>query len=803
MEHATLEVEDRDKTSLLESIALYFIVGVMFLLPIFFIPSLSIPFSFTKSLLIFVSVLSAFFLFLISRLKQGEIALPKNSVALAAWALPAAYLISAIFSGNSGVSYLGQGFEIDTFGFITIMVLMLSLVPLLLKTKGSVFKIHIAIVLSLVILALFQGLRLIFGTDFLSFGIFTTSTANLLGKWNDLGIFFGLTTILSLITLEGLPLNKLSRLILYIILAISLLFLSVVNFFPVWITAGLFALGMFVYNFSKRKFKLGADEKENIQSRLREKGTMITSLIILIISIVFIIWGSTVSGYTSSFFNVSQIEARPSWQSTIDITKKTYDDNLLFGSGPNTFVNQWTLYKPQSINNTLFWNIDFNSGVGFVPTSFATTGILGGVAWIAFFIFFIYSGFKNLIVSAVEDRASYYLSLSLFLGSIYLWVFTIIYIPNVVIVTLAFLLTGMYIASLRHIGGSSSVDTEIQFSSNPRLGFIAVLILTILLLVSAVSLYIVGRQYYSAVLFQKALISANVEGNLDEAQINIRKAISLGKNDRYYRLAAEINLARINVLIRDTDQPIEERRERFQTFLAEAISNVQNAISINGKNYQNWSMLGKVYGAVVPLGVEGAYESAKHSYDEALSLSPNNPLIFLTLARLELARDPNNIDGAKEFINKSLEKKNNYTEAIFLLSQLQIQAGNIESAIKSVEAATVLEPNNPVFFFQLGLLQSNAGDNEKAIAALERAVELNAQYSNARYFLGLSYFRVGRVSEAIGQFTIVSDLNPDNEDVKTILNNLQAGNDPFAPQGTPPSVPPPSLQIETLPIEGE
>jgi tetratricopeptide (TPR) repeat protein len=93
-------------------------------------------------------------------------------------------------------------------------------------------------------------------------------------------------------------------------------------------------------------------------------------------------------------------------------------------------------------------------------------------------------------------------------------------------------------------------------------------------------------------------------------------------------------------------------------------------------------------------------------------------------------------------------------------------------------------------------LQSNIGENEKATVALERAVELNPQYSNARYFLGLSYFRVGRISEAIEQFTIVSNLNPDNEDVKTILNNLNLGENPFSPAEMP-------QQIDILPIEGE
>ena len=794
MEYATLSVEDKDKVPLFENIALYFIVGVMFLLPIFFIPSLSVPFSFTKSLLIFVSILVAFFLFLISKLKRGEIVLPVNGIALVAWALPAVYLISALFSGNSGVSFLGQGFEIDTFGFIAVMVLMLSLVPLLLKTRESVFRIHIALVLSLIILILFQGSRLIFGPDFLSFGIFTSETSNLLGKWNDLGIFLGLTTILSLITLEGLPLNKLSRLIIYIILGISVLFLVIINFLPVWIIVGLFSLSLFVYGFSKRKFKFGnikQSDEQNLQTTNSGKA-LIPSIVVLIVALVFIIGGSSVGGFMSSAFNVSQIEARPSWQSTIDISKQTYSENPLFGSGPNTFGSQWSLFKPQSINNTLFWNIDFDSGVGLVPTSFTTTGVLGGVAWIAFFVFLLYSGFKNLIVSAIDDKASYYLTLSLFLGALYLWVFTVIYIPNVVIVTLAFLLTGMYIASLRHRPGTI-IEKEIQFASNPRVGFISILALTILLIISAVSLYMVGGQYVSAVAFQSSLVAANVDGDIDKAEKKVESAIRLGNNDRYYRFAAEINLARINQVISDTERDIEERRTDFQTILGSAISNVQKAIEVDNKNYQNWSMLGRVYGSVVPLGVEGAYESAQNSYAEALKLNPHNPEIFLTLARLELAKDANNIEGAKQFIGAALDKKNNYTEAIFLLSQLQIQEGNIQNAITSVEAVVVIEPNNPVFLFQLGLLQANVGDQGKAIAALERAVALNPQYSNARYFLGLNYFQTGKKAEAAEQFTVVSGLNPDNEEVKAILDSILAGEDPFATGGT----------TDTLPIGGE
>jgi tetratricopeptide (TPR) repeat protein len=54
-------------------------------------------------------------------------------------------------------------------------------------------------------------------------------------------------------------------------------------------------------------------------------------------------------------------------------------------------------------------------------------------------------------------------------------------------------------------------------------------------------------------------------------------------------------------------------------------------------------------------------------------------------------------------------------------------------------------------------------------------VKLAENYSNAMYFLGLTYDKLGDKQKALEQFQKVSDLNPDNADVKKIVSNLQAG----------------------------
>jgi hypothetical protein len=116
-----------------------------------------------------------------------------------------------------------------------------------------------------------------------------------------------------------------------------------------------------------------------------------------------------------------------------------YNANPIFGSGPGTFVQDWSLYRPRELNNTIFWNSDFDTGIGFIPTSFITTGAVGAIAWIVFLALFLMTGFRTLVIRSKEDEIVSFLSLSSFLGALYLWTIAIFQTPTPVLLSLAFL----------------------------------------------------------------------------------------------------------------------------------------------------------------------------------------------------------------------------------------------------------------------------------------------------------------------------------------------------------------------------
>jgi len=748
-----------------------------FLLPLFFFPYLNLTVELGKGIFVAVVAVLGMILWLVARLKDAQFIIPRSVLLASIGIIVLVFLLSALFSPAISVSLGGAIFELGTFSSIAFLAVITFLASIAFQSHQNVLRLYVAFLFSFIVVFLFQASRLLFGADFLSFGLFTERAASVVGKWNDLAIFFGFITILSLLTIALMPQKRMLKKWFSVALVLSLVFLAIINFSVVWFLIGMLALVIFVYNLSFGWRKLRRDEE------MKERKFPVSAFGVLIISAVFFISGNSIGGFLAPLFNVSQIEVRPSWSATLDIARETFKESPLLGSGPNRFTQQWLLSKPDGVNNTIFWNTDFRSGVGLIPSYIITTGLVGALAWLVFLSLFLYRGFRSLF--SISRESSRYFLFSSFILSLYLWVLLFVYVPSMAIVALTFFMTGVFIALSAH----ERLIRNFQFSylGDPKVSFVAVLLLTILIIGSAISGYTLIRKSVALITLQKGRIAFNVEGNLDRAGEKIDRALSLSQTDTYYRAAAELNTARLNFILNDPDISTENARAQFQATLGKAIDSAQRAVQFDDTNYLNWLNLARVYAAIVPLNIDGAYENARQSFGRAASLNPKGPSIVFEQARLEITRG--NTTEARDYINLAIEMKNNYTDAIFLLAQLEANEGNIEGAIASVERATLLVPNNTGIFFQLGLLKYNNADYDGSIPAFERAVTLTPNYSNAKYFLGLGYDKIGRNSDAILQFEDIVRLNPDHSEAERILSNLRDNRDPFADVVPPAELP--------------
>lgn len=788
---------------ILEKVAYLVLAATAFLLPVFFVPSQAFSFQAGKGLLLTIGVVISLALYILFQIKNSTVSFPKNLLFLSVLLLPVTFVVSTLANGGGYPSFLGFSFELGTVAFILLVSVFVFLVSELFQSKERIFYSYLAFFASFGLVTLYQGLRFIFGADLLSFGIFANKAANLIGNWNELSIFFGVSAILSLVTLEMLELKKLFKVLLYVVFVLSIVFLAIVNFSEVWVALGIFSLIFFVYIVSFDKFAPSTEfAKDNTldgnepPGRAYERKISYNSLALLIVSLIFVISGNTLGPKISNAINVTSLEVRPSWTSTYIVLKATLKSNPLVGAGANTFNNVWLMHKPEGINGSIFWNTDFAYGIGLIPTFFVTTGVLGILVWLLFLSVFVWSGIRA-IFQSISDLFSRYLITSSFLVALFLWIMNVVYVPTVTIFSLSFFFSGLFIASLYREGLLKRKD--ISLSHHPKLSFVSVIVLVVLLLGNVALGYSIVQRSASLVYFQKSILGYQKDQNLDNAEATIRQAIKFGGNDIYYRGLSEINLIRVNSILSRPGATPESVRTEFQQVLANSIENAKKSTEINKKDYQNWVSLARVYAALVPppFSIPGAYENAKRSYEEALNVNPHSPNIILQLARLEISH--NDLKKAREYVNKAIVEKQNFAEAHFLLAQIEVTEGNVYKAVPSLETTVLLTPNNPGLFFQLGILKYSTQDFNGAIGALVEAIKLVPDYANAKYFLGLSLNKAGDTKNAIAVFEDLEKTNPDNDEVKVILTNLRAGKDPFA--NTKPPITSRPEKRDKLPLE--
>ena len=167
-----------------------------------------------------------------------------------------------------------------------------------------------------------------------------------------------------------------------------MLFLVLINYLAVWLMLAFCSLALIVFLIRRS----GWVEMISLPA------------LILTISIVFVIFSAQTSwlskgvNYVQQSLRVNIFEVRPNWSSTWAVTRMAIKADPLTGVGPTLFWRAWDLYKPKGVNDSPYWNTDFNYGIGFIPSMVTTGGLLGLLGWLAFLLATIFVVAKSALV---------------------------------------------------------------------------------------------------------------------------------------------------------------------------------------------------------------------------------------------------------------------------------------------------------------------------------------------------------------------------------------------------------------------
>lgn len=758
----------------LRSYAQNILVVVFGLLPLIFIPSSIAPFEYTKAIVVIGGLFLALVLYSLSVLRSGTITFGISYPLLALWGVALVAAVSSLLSGDFRDSFVGDLFSIHSTVFFVVLALIPTVWVILKPNKTAVMRMYLFFAVVTIILVLFHVLRLFFGPSFLDLGVFLSPVATPVGSWNDLALFLGLTIILSLVALEYLSLTKFGKGLFYSIVVLSLLMLGVINFFMVWLVLGLVSLVMVVYTLGKDKFTDAESPLPNsvgmaIQDKKRSSVSIGIPLAVFLVSALFVVGGAKLGGFIASYTNVSYVEVRPSLEATADIARNVYSENALLGIGTNKFTDAWRLYKDVSINTTPFWNTNFNAGSSYVTTFFVTAGVLGGLVWILFFLLYLITAVRGLISAKSNDRIWYFIGVSSFVGALYIWGMSILYVPGVVILLLGALCTGISLYAINMLRGDHG--RVVVVGKNRGTGFLLTVVVMLVIIGSVSVLYAAGRHYSSVYTFNKSVRSLNQAEAVEKIEEEVISAYRLFTSDIFARRIAEIQLAKMNSLV-NVPNPTDEQARQFIIARDNGLEAAQVAIQLDAEEPDNWSILGGIYGALAIAGFQDAKELSLDAYSRAMEFNPQNPLPHLESSVVEARTG--NTEAARSFVEAAISLKPNFAEALYLLTQLEIQSGDVEAAVLSTRALIAIEPQNPLRYYQLGVFESALQNINNAITAFESAVTLDPDYANARYLLALAYDEVGRSEEARAQLERVLELNPGNENVMTLIRVIES-----------------------------
>lgn len=743
----------------------YSVFAAVLIMPILFLPWTTNIIDFNKQAFLVLFVFLGLFGFIAKVLFSGKFKMSFNKTHLGALVLFLVMALSTIFSKDRYGSFWGwPGVTSESLLTIIALIVFYFLVTSTFSKKDIIASAIVFISSSL--LAIIIGILQSAGLFIIPFDFAKSASFTTMGLPGMLGFFTA--SLLPLLFVFLIQARKWMKVVFCLAIVLSAVLFVLINYPVIWwlVLAG------------SAIFVVFAMIKRNIFD-LRWVGLPV---FFLIVSLFFII-------FQPQFLVSSRaIEVRLNQQAGLDIALKTLKSMPILGSGPGTFAYDFSKYKDINFNQGSLWNLRLDSAGSKILNILATTGILGLLSFMAFLGIVIFYGLKYIVFSGSANEKKndmFTMSAGFFICFLSLTIGFFLYSSSIALDFLYFFLIASFIGLI----DNQKKDYQLTPSSLLTLG---VTFASTLFLIFGLGLLILnGQRYVAEVNYFRGLKEFSA-GQTDKGLSYLEKAVSLNpKSDLYLTDLSQAYISKLGTEISRTDLSDDQRTKNVQLLVNNSVNASKIATDINPNSVADWSIRGFVYLNLFSIKVDGTDEWAIKSYEQAMVLEPNNPyyptqkgLVYMAKANLtdkdnQDAKN-NDLTSAKEQFDKAIQLKSDYAPARYQIAMVYQARGNTDQEISALEDLKKSNPNDVGVAFQIGLTYYQEQNFSKARIELERAIVLSSDYANALYFLGLTYSQLGDTDKAIEKFQRISDLNPNNDEVKKIIDNLKNGKKPLA-----------------------
>jgi len=573
-----------------------------------------------------------------------------------------------------------------------------------------------------------------------------------------------------------------------ILLTLSIILLALINFTPAWLcflAGALFILIIYInlsfFNNFKLKPVLENSKKEDggQQPFTASKRSLISLIVLILLIVVFLIFPN---------INLTRIiagqdspqEIRLDYKSAFSIANKSFRNNWLLGSGPGTFSYDFSLYRHKDFNQSRFWQFRFDKAPSHILEMIVALGSLGLLSYFLILSPFFYLAFlfcKKFLSVAGNNPG---IIISLIAAFIAVFLAQIIYLANTSLLFLFWLLLGLIMVVWRDLDYPIFRENNIKLDKlSLNLPFIkfnffqsssqrARQKVKLLRIFPAIALVIIAGWLILAGYEIKYWLADTVYAKSPVKEVNLVKAIRLNPNRFNYQVGlAKFYLNQVKAAILNLEE--KKDNKKIQASINSSINWAKQAAATAPNSVVAHETLGMVY-RDVRLLTRGSEPWAVRSFAKASGLEPSNPVLLTELGRAYL--NDGNLTKAVQSFNQALELKNNYLEAKLALAKAYARSGNQDEAIVMLDDLLKITTGAEIYYEQ-GRIYYNEGEIKLAINKFLKALELEPNHLNTLYSLALAYELEEEWSQALAYFKKVLKLNPGNADVINRINTLE------------------------------
>lgn len=638
---------------------------------------------------------------------NNKVTLIRTPLDLPLLLLLAVAVVSTVLSPSSYVSLLGNGLKIHSSTVsLAVYILFYFLMVNCLKGIKNIRWVLMVLtwagaVLSIASLLAYWGIKIL--------PAHWIQSANFTPSGSTFSTAAILTLLIPVVTSKILTANPTVKLLNAIFLTLFGVTVALTGSWPTWVAAVFgFALPVLL--------SIPINKPEQIMSRIGPIsliGLILPFALVLLVTVLSFIppVGRAQNPFyakAKDFPKEIQLPFVYSWK----ISVSAFRDTPFWGSGPGTYLFDFTKYKPIEINSSKnLWNLRFEGAFNEYLQVLATLGGIGLVALLSLTALFTSSAYSTLMKSSVDSEQASELKKGLAVSGLIFFLLLIFHTS-----TLALWITGTMILVLfflvNHSAAETSPITSVNFgkafmriagnfsatdssTQTIRIEALPSIILTVAIGLSLFALFFAGK-FALADFHHRQALNAVSQNQGIVAYNELIAAEKLNPYSDLYRTdLAQLNFALANA-IATAKGPTEsspsgsltdQDKQNIQVLLQQSINEGRTATTLSPNSAINWEILALLYRQIAGVA-QNALVFSLDAYGRAIFQDPLNPLLRLSVGGTYYAIK--NYDLAIRFFTDAINLKPDFANSYYNLSVALRDKGDLNSAQAVAEKTLTL-----------------------------------------------------------------------------------------------------------------